>query len=300
MSEQRLQQVQSILDHAARQYDGRPLLGRVAALQSVAGGCINRTERVTTDRGIFFLKTANDSHAVHRFMAEAAGLSALGASIRVPEPLAWGAVAGSGYLVLEWLNLTARGQDALLGEQLAVLHAAAQPYFGFASDNYIGTTPQPNTPTEDWPTFYGRYRLQPQLDAAVARGFRARDVERGQRLIAELPVFFRGYTPKPALIHGDLWGGNYGFDRSGHPVLFDPAVYAADREAELAMTELFGGFADRFYDAYRACTPLDPGYAQRRALYNLYHILNHFQLFGGSYGSQAADMIARLLAEIGE
>lgn len=299
MSEQHIQQVQQMLDHAARQGSDGHRFGRITALQSVSGGCINRTERVTTDLGVFFLKTLNDPDAEQRFAAEAAGLVALGASIRVPAPLAWGSVAGSGYLLLEWLELAGRGNDALLGEQLAAQHAVAQPYFGFASDNFIGTMPQQNASSMDWQAFYGQSRLRPQLDWAAARGLSRRGIDLGHRLIAALPMFFADYDPAPALIHGDLWGGNYGFDPTGAPVLYDPAVYFADREAELAMTELFGGFSPRFYDAYWACSPLDPGYSTRKTLYNLYHVLNHFNLFGGGYGAQAASMMDRLLTEIG-
>lgn len=299
MYEQRISQVQQLLDHAVRQCPDGHRFGRITALQSVSGGCINRTERVTTELGVFFLKTLNDSDAEQRFAAEAAGLLALGASIRVPAPLAWGSAAGSGYLLLAWLDLAGRGDDALLGEQLAALHAETQPYFGFSSDNYIGTTPQRNAPSMDWPGFYGQSRLRPQLDWAAARGLSRRGIDLGHRLIAALPMFFTDYDPAPALIHGDLWGGNYGFDPTGTPVLYDPAVYFADREAELAMTELFGGFSDRFYDAYRACSPLDPGYPTRKTLYNLYHVLNHFNLFGGGYGAQAASTMDRLLTETG-
>lgn len=299
MNEQRISQVQGILDHAARQCPDGTRFGRLMALQSVSGGCINRAERVTTDQGTFFLKTLNDPDAAVRFSAEADGLRALGALIRVPAPQAWGSVAGCGYLLLEWLDLVGRGDDALLGEQLAALHAVAQPYFGFAADNFIGTTPQENTPSDDWALFYGRHRLQPQFDRAAARGLPLRVIDRGHRLISVLPQFFTQYEPAPALIHGDLWGGNYGFEAAGGAVLYDPAPYCADREAELAMTELFGGFSPRFYAAYQAHAPLDDGYAQRKILYNLYQILNHFNLFGGHYGQQAAGMIERLLAEAG-
>lgn len=305
MSEPRIQQVQQILDHAARSPATSRSFGRVTAVQPVSGGCINRTERISTDRGtLLFLKTRDsrrgDPDAERRFAAEAAGLAALAAHIRVPEPLAWGEAAGQGYLLLEWLELGGQGDDARLGEELAALHGAVQSHFGFAVDNFIGTTPQWNTPLTDWIDFYGRHRLQPQLEWAAERGLPRRDVERGFRLIAALPALFASYTPTPSLIHGDLWGGNYGFTRDGAPVLYDPAAYCADREAELAMTELFGGFSSRFYDAYRASMPLDGGYDQRKTLYNLYHILNHFNLFGGGYGHQAAGMIQRLLDAVGE
>jgi fructosamine-3-kinase len=141
-------------------------------------------------------------------------------------------------------------------------------------------------------------RLGVQLRIASTRGVGMALLRKGERLRADLPAFFEGYTPAASLLHGDLWSGNYSYCSDGTPVLFDPAVYYGDREADLAMTELFGGFGRDFYDAYNETWPLDPGYAQRKTLYNLYHILNHFNLFGGGYADQAEAMIDRLLAEL--
>jgi len=124
-------------------------------------------------------------------------------------------------------------------------------------------------------------------------------VRRAETLQSKLPAFFTDYPPKPSLLHGDLWSGNYAFDEKSRPVIFDPAVYFGDREPELAMTELFGGFSANFYAAYKNAWPLDPGYATRKTLYNLYHILNHFNLFGGGDLSQAQGRLDRLLAECG-
>ena len=132
----------------------------------------------------------------------------------------------------------------------------------------------------------------------MSNGYGDDVAELGQRLSARLPDLFDGYTPEASLLHGDLWGGNWGVDVSGEPVLFDPAVYYGDREADLAMTELFGGFSREFYAAYRQAWPLDAGYSTRKKLYNLYHVLNHFNLFGGGYLSQAQGMIDALSSEI--
>ncbi len=140
--------------------------------------------------------------------------------------------------------------------------------------------------------------MRPQLDLARDNAAPSRLLRQGERLLARLEGFFPGYRPPPALLHGDLWGGNHGYV-DGEPVLFDPAIYYGDREADLAMTELFGGYPPAFQDAYREAWPLDPGYRARKPLYNLYHVLNHFNLFGGGYAAQAEAMIGRLLAESG-
>ena len=162
----------------------------------------------------------------------------------------------------------------------------------------IGSTPQPNPWTKNWPEFLAKHRLGFQLELAARNGLGNALQKPGEALLVRLADFFQGYQPIPSLLHGDLWGGNTAFTRSGEPVVFDPAVYYGDREADLAMTELFGGFGTRFYSAYREAWPLDAGYPTRKTLYNLYHILNHANLFGGGYLSQAETMIRRLLSEI--
>jgi len=233
------------------------------------------------------------------FAAEAAGLDEIRATGRIaaPRPLCHGVDAAGAYLVLEWLDFSRAGDAAELGRQLAALHGVTQPEFGWWRANTLGSTPQDNTPARDWVTFWRTRRLIPQLDLAARHGAPRRLIEAGARLAAVLPAFFAAYTPVASLLHGDLWGGNHAFS-GGQPVIFDPAVYYGDREADLAMTELFGGFPADFYAAYRAAWPLDPAYATRKTLYNLYHVLNHFNLFGGGYASQAEAMTARLLAEV--
>jgi fructosamine-3-kinase len=183
-----------------------------------------------------------------------------------------------------------------LGRALACLHHVTGDRFGWHRPNYIGSTPQTNTPHADWVGFFIDCRLRPQLELASGR---ANTLGRlGTQLIDRLPAFFSPYQPVPSLLHGDLWGGNAGATTDARPVMFDPAVYYGDRETDLAMTELFGGFPRRFYDAYRESWPLDDGYAQRKTLYQLYHVLNHFNLFGGGYATQAERMLHRLLSEI--
>ena len=185
---------------------------------------------------------------------------------------------------------------AHLGEQLAAMHRIGASHFGWRIDNTIGATPQINTWSDNWIRFYGERRLRFQFDLAARKSYRLQ--AKGEQLIEHLPAFFATYRPQASLLHGDLWSGNWGTDPLSNPVIFDPALYYGDRETDLAMTELFGGFPARFYDAYAGAFPLDTGYAVRKTLYNLYHILNHFNLFGSGYGNQAECMLDRLLAEV--
>lgn len=235
--------------------------------------------------------------------AEADGLEALAAAavLRVPAVIACGTDGDTGYLVLEWLTLTrsSGAMAARLGEALARQHLQPAAMFGWPRHNFIGATPQFNTVSGDWAAFFREQRLNFQLRLAAENGYRGALQEAGAKLAAELPRFFSGYRAQPALLHGDLWGGNWGSLADGGPVVFDPAVYHGDREADLAMTELFGGFDAEFYAAYRLHAPLDAGYVQRRDLYNLYHVLNHLNLFGGAYLDQALRMMQGLLAELG-
>jgi protein-ribulosamine 3-kinase len=264
---------------------------------AVSGGNINEALRLEgTDGSRYFLKL-NDARHHAMFAAEAAGLEALAASgaVRVPRAIAHGQRGNRSYLVLEHLELQARGQDKQLGEQLAALHRCPADRFGYMQDNFIGTTPQSNAWTDDWIAFWREQRLGFQLQLAADNGYNGTLQQLGARLLDALPAFFEGYTPQPSLLHGDLWGGNHAFLADGTPVVFDPAIYYGDRESDLAMTELFGGFSAAFYDAYRSTWPLHEGYANRRDLYNLYHMLNHINLFDGGYVRQAEQTMQRLL-----
>ncbi len=272
----------------------------VPRVRRVHGGDIS--EAVLFDDGVrrFFVKTQPAARRA-MFEAEADGLAALGAHLRVPGVVTHGEAAGVAFLVLEALELHAYGDAAALGCALARLHRAPQAQFGWPRDNWIGANVQPNAPTPDWIAFWRDRRLRPQLERAARKGMSGTLQRDGERLMADLPAFFSGYTPAPSLLHGDLWGGNHAYLADGSPLLFDPAVYVGDRECDLAMSELFGGFAPDFHAAYRAVWPLDQGYAARKTLYNLYHILNHANFFdahgGGGYAAQAARMAASLLAE---
>jgi fructosamine-3-kinase len=270
-----------------------------APLGAVGGGCINQTMRLSYGGKTYFVKLNSAAHE-DMFEAEARGLRELrdSHSLRVPEPLCHGADGQSAWLVLEGLALGGISDPAALGRGLAGLHQVTQEQFGWVQDNAIGSTPQINTPEPDWVVFWREHRLRFQLDLAARHGHGGRLHERGERLLGKFPRLFDEYRPVASLLHGDLWSGNYAYTREGEPVIFDPAVYYGDREADIAMTELFGGFGREFYAAYREVYPLDEGYAVRKTLYNLYHVLNHLNLFGGGYLSQSQGMIDRLLSEL--
>ena len=275
---------------------------RVERARDVGGGCINDAATLEGGGRRFFVKR-NRSDLVDMFAAEAAGLQEILASesIRVPRPLCHGRDGELSWLVLEYVDFAspAAGTSARLGEQLAAMHRHTREKYGWTRDNTIGSTPQENDREADWVNFFREHRLRYQLDLAADRGAPVTLVDRGERLLHRLAEFFTAYQPAASLLHGDLWGGNWGCDSRGLPVLFDPAVYYGDREADLAMTELFGGFDDLFYQSYRQTWAIDPGYSTRKVLYNLYHVLNHFNLFGGGYARQAQGMIDTLIAELG-
>lgn len=289
---------QAIVQHIESATD-RPF--ELLKAQPLAGGDINATYQLQAGNLSFFVKL-NSPARLAMFEAEAAGLKALAQtqSIRVPKLIVCGQTTDHAFLVLEYIalsNLTTRSEQ-LLGQQLAQLHRQKQAYFGWHRDNTIGSTAQVNGQYHDWLTFWQQQRLGHQLKLAAAKGYGGRLQTLGEKLCADLKPLFSGYQPQPALVHGDLWGGNAAADEQGNPVIYDPACYFGDRETDLAMTELFGGFSPAFYQAYQAVYPLEPGYASRKTLYNLYHILNHLNLFGQGYLHQAENMISKLLADL--
>ncbi len=265
----------------------------------VGGGSINETFRLDGRDRSFFVKL-HHARQLDMFEAEAEGLNVLrqAGSLRVPEPLLYGVSGNRAYLVLEYLPLGGSGSAARLGEGLAAMHRMTAEQFGWHRDNTIGSTPQRNTREKSWVDFWAKHRLGFQLELARESGAGRKLEASGYELIEYLPALMDGREPEASLLHGDLWSGNYAYTLQGEPSIFDPAVYYGDRETDLAMTELFGGFSADFYAAYNNAWPLDAGYATRKTLYNLYHILNHFNLFGGGYLSQAQGMIDRLLSEV--
>ncbi len=292
----------------------------------VGGGCIHTSLHVHSAAGPLMLKV-NAAESLNLFEAEVDGLDALRATgaVSVPRVLTCGSAEQFAFLALEWLDLARATveSDRILGRQLARMHrstgAEADAAFGWHRDNFIGTTPQRNkravaktgargrshagwdrvadTSGErgNWSAFVREARLGFQLQLAVRKGLPAEIAEACECLLAGLDQLFGDHDPAPSLLHGDLWSGNRGADRSGNPYVFDPAVYRGDREADIAMTRLFGGFSDAFYSSYEAEYPLPAGAAQRVDIYNLYHLLNHYNLFGEGYiGS-----IRRALAGLG-
>ena len=268
----------------------------------VHGGSINECYRWEGHAGPLFVKVA-PARGSAMFEAEAAGLEELrqAQAVRVPQVLSTGTSAGKAWLALEWIQsgVPSRATDAILGEQLARQHRSTRPAFGWNRDNTIGSTPQLNNWDDNWVTFFRDRRLRYQLSLAGKNGHGGRLQYRGEALLDRVSEFFSTYQPAPSLLHGDLWGGNRAADERGNPVIFDPAVYYGDREADLAMTRLFGGFGPALYAAYESAWPLAAGAVARTDLYNLYHVLNHLNLFGRGYLVQAESLIDSLLAEVG-
>jgi fructosamine-3-kinase len=279
---------------------GEPFVATSA--RPVGGGCIHGVACLEGGGQRYFVKF-NEAAAQAMFEAEADGLEALGdaGAIRVPRVVAGGCIAGHAFLALEFLDLQPleRTSGIACARAIAELHRDAKGSFGWRRDNFIGTNPQSNLPDRDnWPLFFAKHRLRPQLALAARKGMASKWLAMGEYVAAHLAGFFVDYVPAPSLLHGDLWSGNAAALADGTPVIFDPAVYRGDREADLAMAELFGGFPESFYAAYREAWPLDAGYEKRKMLYNLYHVLNHFNLFGAGYLGQAQRMIEKLRAEL--
>jgi len=265
---------------------------------AIRGGWINQTYRISGRDGRQFFVKLNAADKLAMFSAEVAGLNEIATTqtIRVPRPIANGTAGSQSFLVLEHLDLGGSGDSVSLGKQLAAMHRCSFRQFGYMQDNFIGSTQQPNAFSDDWVDFWRERRLKYQLQLASKKGYADLLENLGWKLLDALPAYFEGYSPQPSLLHGDLWGGNHSYLPDGTPVIFDPAIYYGDREADLAMTELFGGYSSDFYTAYRVAYPLHEGYALRRDLYNLYHILNHANMFGGGYARQAEGIMRRLLA----
>ena len=271
----------------------------VEEVAPVSGGCIANACRLETDTAPFFLKYGDDEVA-RTFPGEAAGLEALG---RADSPLKIPSVVDTappsderpGFLVMEWITPGREGRDfwARFGEGLVALHRHTADEYGFDQDNFIGRLPQHNTWMDDWPAFFREQRLAPQVEMARERT-RWRNEWTGalKTLYRRLPDILPA-SPEPSVLHGDLWKGNYMVTAVGDPAIIDPATYYGHREADLAMTELFCGYADRFYAAYRSAWSLAPDYETRREVYNLYHLLNHLNLFGRGYANRVGQILNR-------
>ncbi len=276
------------------QVTGQPF--SVQEWRSVSGGCINQGYCLLDGDRKYFVKI-NRAREWPMFQAEALGLDAMAATqtIRVPQPICHGSAEQKSYLVLEWLEFGRGNNDSWfrMGQNLANLHlAGGSGQFGWPENNTIGSTPQLNPWTDSWADFFAEHRLGYQLALARRRGG---DFPDPAQVMPKVKQLLGDRQPALALVHGDLWSGNGAILTNGEPVILDPANYYGDPEVDIAMTELFGGFPAGFYQGYNQAHPLDTGYQKRKTLYNLYHILNHFNLFGGGYGQQARLMLAQCL-----
>ncbi|GAB4192983.1 MAG: fructosamine kinase family protein [Wenzhouxiangellaceae bacterium] len=269
-------------------------------IQAATGGCIHHSFNVRSRRQQWFVKVATGDLAAAQLTAEADGLQALSQASgpRVPAVIAQAVIGGGHALILEYLSFNQQRAGAALGMALARLHHNHGAAFGWSLDNYLGATLQHNQWCDGIVTFMISQRLQPQLWLARDDGRPTKLIDSGQQLCASLEHFYRDYQPAPSLLHGDLWSGNQATLSDGAAVIFDPAVHYGDPEADLAMSELFGGFGPDFYAAYRDAHGIDDGYSVRRDLHQLYHVLNHCHLFGGAYVAQAQRLMERLLAEV--
>jgi fructosamine-3-kinase len=262
----------------------------------VAGGDINSAWRAKSGDSAVFLKTGPAS-SLDMFLAEADGLKELAnaGAIRVPKVLGCVCSGKESLLALEWIDfeLVTKSCEFMLGSELADLHRCSAEQFGWVRSNTIGSTPQHNPWCDDWVEFFKEHRLGFQLELAAQNGFTGRLQTMGSRLLDGIGYFFSDYWPDASLLHGDLWGGNWAACRNG-PVIFDPAVFYGDRETDIAMTKLFGGFGPAFYEAYNEAWPLAAGHTKRERLYQLYHVLNHLNLFGVAYLGRAEGILREL------
>ncbi len=285
------------------------VLGEKLALdawQAVSGGSIHQAWHVTSNNDQHFFIKTNHHTKRHTLEAEALGLEALGQGIsadnplRIPHVYTWGNNDEYCWLILEYIAFgrSSSASQAALGTGLALLHQQTAEQFGFVADNVIGESLQTNAWTNDWIDFWRQQRLGTQFKLAKQHSFYSTIANEAEQLLDALPQLLEGHTPKASLLHGDLWGGNAACDAQENPIIFDPAVYYGDRECDLAMTELFGGFSADFYAAYNHVYPLDDGYKKRKDLYNLYHILNHANLFGGAYIMQSKSMMQQIIRSI--
>jgi len=283
-----------ITDHIS-QTTGEPF--HLSTEKSLGGGSINSAYKLTADNGLSYFVKLNSVHQLAMFQTEYTDLLELQKAqlMHIPRPICFGTQGTQSYLVTEYIPLHGRGDAEKLGRALAQMHSITANQFGWKQNNTIGSTPQSNREHDNWLDFWRDERLIPQFEMLYEKGYQQVIESDAGKLLKRLDSLLATHHPKASLLHGDLWSGNYAFDNQGKAVIFDPALYYGDRETDLAMTELFGGFSQTFYDAYNEAYPLDDGYKTRKTLYNLYHILNHTNLFGSGYLNQAIRMMEGLV-----
>ena len=269
---------------------------KISSLLTVGGGDINQAYRLESSGDLFFLKVNDAAQFPDMFKKEAEGLKALAASrtFRIPEVVQAGEWEGRQFLVLEWVE---RGRPSAdfhekTGSLLAAMHQQKQENFGWHEDNYIGSLVQPNNKADNWAVFYAEQRILPFVKKLRDAGhFEKKDVAGAEAFCKQLPALFP--EEPPALLHGDLWSGNYLADAKGEPVLIDPAVYCGHREMDIGMTLLFGGFSGAFYHSYNAQFPLAEGWQQRVSSTQIFPLLVHARLFGGHYTAQCRNFFQK-------
>lgn len=268
----------------------------VDSVHSVSGGSINRAYKISAGSDDYFLKI-NTSAPPDFFTREAEGLRELnksGTDLIIPEVIAAEEPSEDhpGFLLMEFIPSSQSGDSFSFGAELAKLHQTKRSYFGFQTDNYIGSLPQKNSDRDDWLSFFSDCRIEPQLKMAIDSGkLQSGILSNWERLLSTLPDTIPGCSP--SLLHGDLWGGNYLFSETGTAVLIDPAVYYGHPEMDLAFSKMFGGFTADFYRGYESVVPLEPGFEERVPIHNMYPLLVHVNLFGGHYSSQFTSFLKR-------
>ena len=275
----------------------QPVLGNHLAISDfkpVGGGCINNGGKLITNEGPFFIKY-NDARYEGMFDAEAKGLRLLknAGSIHIPTVYTTGKTSQNQiFIVLEWIESGSkkRGFWKQFGQELASLHKVSSKQFGLEFDNYIGSLPQYNTQHDKWTLFFTEERIERQIRIGQDKGSLPEATIKGLRAL--YPLLNQIFPDEqPALLHGDLWGGNFMVNDAGEPSLIDPAVYYGHREMELAFTKMFGGFDKAFYTSYHEAYPIEKGFDERKDLYNLYPLLVHVNLFGGAYLTEVREIL---------
>jgi protein-ribulosamine 3-kinase len=263
---------------------------------AIGGGSINSAYQLTSQTQKHYFIKLNDAYLIDMFSAEFDALNEMAQcdSIDTPAPICYAELGSQCFIAMEYMSLQHRGNHFQFGQNLAKMHKISQQQFGWKRHNVIGSSPQSNKQSKNWIEFWRTQRLLPQFEMLYQKGHQTLFKHKADYLLSGLDDFFQDHQPIASMLHGDLWSGNYAFDTQGHGVIFDPALYYGDRETDLAMTELFGGFSNDFYKGYQEEYALADSYKKRKPMYNLYHVLNHANLFGGSYINQALSIMDKL------